>query len=536
MKIRLPDITSVYLCNGEDKVSYDFYGENTQNSDTCVRFSLKNDALSVYLSSKMGVRYVRLRWNNPSRRAVKVLGDAWERGYGDLEWRGVCPERCMPWYIAVSNGSDMNDDYSERLTECYGVGVQPSALCFWQYDNAGVTLWLDVRSGTYPTILNARELECATVYFKEYEKMSAFDALKEFCRVMSPNPYTTDHVVYGSNNWYYAYGKSSHEEIISDTKFVKRMTQGLANIPYMVIDDGWQPNSCDAPWDTGNERFPDMKALASEMKALGVRPGIWVRYLINGRDDEPRKVTSFPESWYLYPHDRVLDPSNPEVLNYVKETTERLVGWGYELIKHDFSTFDIFGKWGFELKDDLCTVERKFYDNTKTSAEIVKNFYKTIKDASSGAVIIGCNAIGHLCAGLHQLNRTGDDTSGFEWSRTQKMGVNTLAFRLCQNNSFFGADADCVGIMGIIPWELNSKWLYLLSRSSSSLFVSCKPNILSEEQENELKESFKVASVQKDEFIPLDWMETTCPQVYKINGEVVELDLYPKKGNESVSR
>lgn len=528
MKLRLPNVTSVYF-EGE---SVDFYGEKTQNDEVCVRFCLENDALVASVSTQRPIRYVRLRWNNKSRKGIKVLGDAWERGYGDLEWRGICPERCMPWYIAVSNGSDMSEDYKGRLTECYGVGVQPNALCFWQYDNAGVTLWLDVGNGAKGTRLGERELEMATIFFKEYKDMSAFSAVKEFCSVMSPSPYTTDHVVYGSNNWYYAYGKSSHEQIISDTKFVKRMTQGLANIPYMVIDDGWQPNSCDAPW-VGNERFPDMKALATEMKALGVRPGIWVRYLINGRDDEPRKVDTFPEEWYTMRNSKVLDPSRPEVLEYVKKTTERLVGWGYELIKHDFSTFDIFGKWGFELKEALTVGNWHFYDRTKTSAEIVKAFYKAIKDSSNGAVIIGCNAIGHLCAGLHQLNRTGDDTSGFEWSRTQKMGINTLAFRLPQNNKFFGADADCVGIMGKIDWRLNSKWLYLLSRSASSLFVSCKPGILSEDEEKELKEAFKVASLQEDELIPLDWMETTCPQVYKINGEIVELELYEDKGTTS---
>lgn len=529
MKLRQPDITSVYF---EDK-AIDFKNDKTENGEVCVRFSIENDTLKVFASAKAPLRYIRLRWNGKSRRDIKVLGDAWERGYGDLEWRGIDPQRCMPWYIAVSNGSDLNEDYSGRFTECYGVGVQPNALCFWQYDTAGITLWLDVGNGTRGTVLGERELECASIYFKEYRDMSAFSALKAFCSVMSPSPYLPDHVVYGSNNWYYAYGKSSHEEIISDTKFVKRLTQDCENIPYMVIDDGWQPNPTDAPWDIGNERFPDMKRLCDEMKALGVRPGIWVRYLINGKDDEPRKLDTFDEELYLERNRCVLDPSHPRVLDYVRETTKRIVDWGYQLIKHDFSTFDIFGKWGFEISDALTVGNWSFYDRSKTSAEIVKEFYKTIKDASRGAVIIGCNAIGHLCAGLHQLNRTGDDTSGMEWQRTAKMGVNTLAFRVCQNNAFFGADADCVGIMGLVPWELNSQWLKALSASSSSLFVSCKPGILSAEQERELSEAFKIASVQKDEFIPLDWMETTRPQLYKINGEVVEFNWYPDNGTES---
>ena len=42
-----------------------------------------------------------------------------------------------------------------------------------------------------------------------------------------------------------------------------------------------------------------------------------------------------------------------------------------------------------------------FYDQTKTSAEIVKMLYQEIYDASrsNNAVIIGCNTIGHLGAG-----------------------------------------------------------------------------------------------------------------------------------------
>ncbi|MBQ7788620.1 MAG: hypothetical protein IJ398_03100 [Clostridia bacterium] len=525
MKLRLPDITTLYLENEIVKIP--------TTDKASVKFEL-TDSLKITLEAKnQGVRFLRLRWNEKTTREVKVLGDAWERAYGDLEWRGICPERCMPWYFIVSNGSDSCLDYSGRKTECYGVGTGPNALAFWQYDKAGITLWLDIRNGAMPTMLGSEPLECATVYFCEYENISAFEATKRFTAVMCKKPYLANHVVYGSNNWYYAYGKSSHEEIISDTKIVKELCKNNENIPYMVIDDGWQPNPCDAPWDRGNERFPDMKRLAEEMKQIGVRTGIWVRYLINGRDDEPRKVDCFPEEYYLSRCNKVLDPSHPEVLKYVASTTKRIVDWGYELIKHDFSTFDIFGRWGFEINDAMANGSWGFFDRTKTSAQIIKNFYQTIKDNANGAVIIGCNVIGHLCAGIHQLNRTGDDTSGFEWHRTAKMGVNTLAFRVAQNNNFFGADADCVGITGAIAWEQNREWLRALSLSSSALFVSCKPGILNEEQLDELREAFKVASVQKDEFIPLDWMETTCPERYLINGKEVTFNWYTKNGNES---
>lgn len=530
MKLRNPDLTTVYVDGAILELSPEGKADGVS-----VTYEAANGGLDVLVACAHPIRYVRARWNFTAEEArkepVKVLGDAWERGYGDLCWDTVRPERCMPWYIAVSNGSDANPDYTDRRTECMGVAVQPGSLCFWQYDTAGVTLWMDVRNGGAGTLLGDRVLNCATILFREYEGVSAFSALCDFCGVMSPNPLTVDHVIYGSNNWYYAYGKSSHEEILSDARFVKALCADCENDPYMVIDDGWSPNATDAPWDRGNERFPDMKGLAEEMTKIGVRPGIWVRYLINGKDDSQRKIT-LPEEWYRTR--TTLDPSHPEVLAYVAEVTERLTAeWGYRLIKHDFSTFDLTDLWGFQLLDQLFRDGWHFYDRTKTSAEIIRTFYKTVKDHANGAVIIGCNCIGHLCAGLHHLNRTGDDTSGFEWDRTRKMGVNTLAFRLPQNNHFFGADADCVGIMGKIDWNLNRRWLKALSRSGSPLFVSCHPKVPDEAAMADLKEAFRYGAAQADTLQPLDWMETTTPTRWILNGEEIVFDWYPEKGAES---
>ncbi|MBR2024766.1 MAG: alpha-galactosidase [Clostridia bacterium] len=550
MKLRIPDY-AIFYHDGEaknpkitpqgyvlgkgERIEFDNSQLNTslKNENCEIQFDLENDELKVYATAYgVGARYILLRWNEKMRKDVKVLGDAYERGYGDLQWSTIRPERCMPWYIGVSNGSDTNFDYSGRFTECFGVKVCPNSMCFWQYDTEGVSLWLDIRNGGNGTYLDSRKLECATVLFKEYREMSAYKSLQEFCSAMCPSPYLPDHVVYGSNNWYYAYGKSTHEEIINDTKLLMEMCKGLANPPYMVIDDGWQPNPTDAPWDVGNSGFPDMKRLQSEMKSYGARTGIWVRYLINGKDNTERKIT-VPEEWYLSRNNKTFDPSHPEVLEYVAKTTKTLTqDWGFELIKHDFSTFDIFGKWGFEMQTNITESGWSFYDKSKTSAEIVKNFYKTVKDNSNGAIIIGCNCIGHLCATLHQLNRTGDDTSGFEWSRTQKMGVNTLAFRNCQNGRFFMSDADCVGITGMIPWEQNKEWLFALSRSGSPLFVSCKHGVLNESELDELRQAYEVASKQSDEFIPVDWMETTTPDTFLLNGEIIKFNWYTKRGNE----
>ncbi len=520
MQIRIPDQTTITLADREVKLNADLTFDGG-----FVRFEL-TDGLHILLKSEVqGVRYIQMRWNHPIMGDVKVLGDAWERGYGDLHWRTIDPARNMPWYMAISNGSDSDPDDTGRHTQCFGVGVLPNCLALWNCDRDGITLTLDVRSGGAPVVLGDRVLDCATVYTADYTDMSAFRALQQFCRVMSPAPLLADHVVYGSNNWYYAYGKSSHEEILADTKLVVELCRDVQSTPYMVIDDGWQPHSTNAPWDIGNEKFPDMARLAKEMADLGVRPGIWVRYLING-DGGTRFMEGFPEECYSKRYSAVLDPSHPLVLDYVRKTTERIVSWGYTLIKHDYSCYDLFGKWGSRMSrfpaEDGETWS--FYDNTKTSAEIIKNFHTVIRESAGDAVILGCNVMGHLCAGIHHCNRTGDDTSGRDWGRTLKMGVNTLAFRLVQNNAFFAADADCVGILGLIDWTYNRQWLDLLARSGSPLFVSCKPSVPTPDEADDLRRAYAKGSLQADELIPLDWMETPYPARYLLNGEEVRYD------------
>ena len=119
-----------------------------------------------------------------------------------------------------------------------------------------------------------------------------------------------------------------------------------------------------------------------------------------------------------------------------------------------------------------------FYERTKTTAEIILALYKTVLENAGDALILGCNCIGHLCAGLAHMNRIGDDTSGRDWERTRKMGINTLAFRLCQHKRFFDADADCAGITEQVPWELNRNWLDLLAHSGTPLFVSSRKGVL----------------------------------------------------------
>lgn len=482
--------------------------ENGVN-DAVVEAVVNGDCVDFYLTATDDkVKLIELEWNFKSDETVYVLGDAWERSYGELEFKKLSDnERIMPWYFIATD---------KTKCFCFGVKTQPKAFISFRYTVDGVTALIDCRNGNCGVELGGRKVHIATFVYKKYNSPDVYACLCDYCKVLCDNPILPDERIYGGNNWYYAYGKSSYNEIISDTKVQVELAKGIENRPFEVIDDCWQINSCEGPW-IPNEKFSDMSKLAFEIKTLGARPGIWVR-LLHNRDfaiTEEMRILRAGKRQYL-------DPTHPAVKEYIKGDIERIKGWGYELLKHDFTTFDLFGAWGsklFSIESDIDAWS--FSDKSKTNAEIVLDLYKLIKDTAQDMYIIGCNTVSHLCAGLVEINRIGNDTSGREWDATKNNGVNTLAFRLAQNEAFYMCDADCVGILeDNIPWEKNKQWLHVLSYSNSPLFVSCS-NKITEEQKNDLSQAYNV--FQSNHVIkPVDIFENRTPSVWEINGEKVE--------------
>lgn len=498
--------------------------------EAALDFEPRAGALTVLLTAGAEpIERIQLRWALRVPDELRYSGDAWERGYGDLEWRFLVPDRVMPWYFLAFDG---------HATHAYGVKVQAGALCCWMVDSAGVSLWLDVRNGGLGVELNGRPLQvCEIVTRQGREGEPPFAAAQAFCRVMCPQPRLPAQPVYGSNNWYYAYGKSSHAEILADTQLLVELTPGVENRPYMVIDGGWQPRAaadiiCGGPYEPGSAQFPDMAGLAAQMSALGARPGIWIRPLVAYPGDPAEYLLNPVRAVNPSEMGAILDPTHPEVLVRLSEDIRRLRTWGYELIKHDFSTFDIFGRWGFQMGAKVTNAGWNFRDHSRTNAEIILDLYKTIRAAADAVttptngtpVIIGCNTIGHLTAGLYELQRAGDDTSGREWERTRKMGINTLAFRGPQHNTFFAVDADCMGYTESMPWEPNRQWLDLLARSGTPLFVSADPRLTGPVQRQALKAAFARAARPQPQAEPLNWLSNACPTRWQTAEGVVEYD------------
>jgi len=521
--LKLPDSISVQTDSGW------FSLQSTNQSiwnfkDVAVELKSNNDSIAAYVQSPSSpLKTIKLTWNYPIPKKAQLLGDHWERTYGDVQWKPINATAKMPWYVI------QHDDQS---TNCFGVKTGCNTICYWHANADELSLSLDTKSGGDAVKLGNRKLHAADIITTKNEgNENVFATARRFCRMMCDKPRTVSQPVYGINDWYFAYGNNSAELILQHTSLLASLVTDSSNKPFSVIDAGWAIKSPllqdDCCWGDGfaasNSKFGDMSKLAEQINQLGMRPGLWTRPLCARHDDKPSLLMPSIKQ-RNDPKSPVLDPTIEENIERIKNYLITYKHWGYEMVKHDYTTFDILGKWGFEMTDDITEPDWHFNDNSKTNAEIILHLYKSIRESAGDTYIIGCNTISHLSAGLFELNRIGDDTSGNEWDRTRKMGVNTLGFRMVQHKTFYEADGDCVGLTNKVPWEKNKQWMQLLAESSAPLFISAQPEAVGEEQKKFIKKSFAQAAKSQPVAEPLDWLTNPLPSEWKLNGKKVHFD------------
>ncbi len=164
---------------------------------------------------------------------------------------------------------------------------------------------------------------------------------------------------------------------------------------WFFIDDGWQVDHGD--WFTNPERFPDhdgmegMAWMAKEIKARGLRPGIWIAPFWVKKSSQIAK--DHPDWWadvsdlghaLVGDEDLLPDLTKPEVLDWVRETFVRVTQeWGYEWVKMDFSYYALFAE--------------NLSDPTVTASEAYHNALRVIREAiGPDTFLLGISAMG-LC-------------------------------------------------------------------------------------------------------------------------------------------
>jgi alpha-galactosidase len=508
---REPDGVSVVTETGSDDLKLDAKGGWSEGR-VKVSFLSQGAGLKVKLAAPdRAVKFLQIRWKGKMPADWKYLGDAWERAYGDLEWRPLDSRRVMPWYFLASDG---------QLAHGYGVKTGPSALCYWTADESGITLHADVRCGGMGVQLGERELEVCTVVSRcGYLKEKPFVAAQAFCKLMCSKPRLPRSPIYGFNDWYCTYGHDTADHFLANVDYMVSLSPINGSRPFAVVDDGWQwrGNHGENPglWNQTNPHFSStltMTDFAKKVVALGARPGLWYRPLIASAGQ--------PQNWRLQRDPSILDPTVPQVRALIHDAVARFHGWGYELIKHDYTTYDLCGRWGMQMNGEVTPDGWAFADRSKTTAEVIRDLYMEIRAAAGDeTLILGCNTMGHLAAGIFEIQRIGDDTSGRDWNRTRDMGVNCLAFRAPQNGTFFAVDADCAGQVSSnsVPWEKNSQWLDLLAHSGTPLFVSFPRETVNLEQAKALRAALSAAASPQPLGVPLDWQTQRTPARWSLD-------------------
>ena len=188
---------------------------------------------------------------------------------------------------------------------------------------------------------------------------------------LAPDPYTalegyaeamgrvgkarTHSIVNGWCNWFVTYESITEAEVLHNARFAARTLKPFG-FEYVQIDEGFQRWHGD--WE-GNAKFPHgMKWLADRIRALGLKPGLWLApYVIS----EPTEVFRQHPEWLLrHPDGRLkrVGPWSDENSEWARKENPRRYGldithpgaaawlhtlfetvarrWGYAMIKIDF--------------------------------------------------------------------------------------------------------------------------------------------------------------------------------------------------------
>ncbi len=212
----------------------------------------------------------------------------------------------------------------------------------------------------------------------------------------------------GYCTWYHAHASDAKHLIEQARLAVKDLVP--YGFQFVQIDDGWQAGTkrngpaknftthkANGPYPAG------MKATADELKALGLRPGIWFMPFAGDHLDPAFK--DHPD-WFVKKADgspyetrwggTCLDMTNPDVQAYVRSVAHRIAhDWGYTYFKMDglwtgSATPLAYVNSGY--KDDGIG-DAIFHDPNKTNIEAYRDGLKLVREAAGKDVFfLGCCA------------------------------------------------------------------------------------------------------------------------------------------------
>ncbi len=218
-----------------------------------------------------------------------------------------------------------------------------------------------------------------------------------------------DEIPVGWCSWYHFYTKVTEADIRHNLQALVDLKDELP-VDLLQIDDGYETIVGD--WFTFKPTFPSgMRALAEEIKAAGLTPGIWqAPFIVHPKSrlarEHPdwllRTASGRPANagfvWNALCY--ALDLTNPEAMRYAEQTVAAAVQeWGYPYLKLDFLY--------------AAALKGRYQDPTKTRAQVLRRGMERLRAAAGpDTFILACGAPLGSVLGLVEANRIGADVSG----------------------------------------------------------------------------------------------------------------------------
>lgn len=136
--INHPDEAWIELAEGWVKLT-GAGGSVYTHKDVRVEVKSAGNAQSVYVQSPTAaLMAVRFKWKYETKKYSKILGDHWERTYGDLAWKKPEASAKNPWYVLL---------HDDKQTAAFGVKTGGNTISFWNVTADSLELTMDTHSG-----------------------------------------------------------------------------------------------------------------------------------------------------------------------------------------------------------------------------------------------------------------------------------------------------------------------------------------------------------------------------------------------------
>lgn len=227
----MPD--AIKILSGDKYFSLQSSDKQTWHyKDVIVKLKHTKNSVAVFVQSPtLALKEVKLSWKVPAIKNAIVLGDAWERTYGNISWQSINASKKFPWYCV---------EHSNNSTTCFGVKTGCSVISYWQVANNNLQLNLDTRSGGNGVKMGTRMLHAVEIVTTKNEgDEKVFATVCRFCKQMCSVPRLAQQPVYGINDWYFAYGNNSAALILQHTSLLAPLVTNTSNLPFSVVDAGW---------------------------------------------------------------------------------------------------------------------------------------------------------------------------------------------------------------------------------------------------------------------------------------------------------